>query len=108
MHTKEDKTLAKDRFVATMKQLQKLDLTEEYRHQIIDLACKVAKLQTKVDLYERYLSYHGHHDNIELGGIYSFDGELYRMVSRNDEQDTDSAHTIYCKFLIEQTGDSNG
>lgn len=59
----------------------------------------MAELQTKVDLYEKYISYCADHDSVELGGVCSFDGELYRMVSREDKQDTDSAKTVCCEFI---------
>lgn len=76
-----------------MNQFHKMDRDEEresayiasigkYRKKITDLRLKMAELQTKVDLYEKYISYCIDHDSVELGEVYSFNGELYRMVSR--------------------------
>lgn len=86
MYTKEDRTLANDRFRACIKA------------EVTDLRLRMAELQTKVDLYEKYISYCTDHDSIELGEVCSFNGELYRMVSREDKQDTDSAKTVCCEF----------
>lgn len=93
-----------------MNQFHKMDRDEEresayiasigkYRKKITDLRLKMAELQTKVNLYEKYISYCIDHDSVELGEVYSFNGELYRMVSREDKQDTDSAKTVYCEFI---------
>lgn len=109
MYNKKDRNIANDQFRAVMKQLQKLDREEEfesscrkamarYRNELDKMACKVAELKTKVDLYEKYISYCVDHDSVELGEICSFNGELYRMVSREDKQDTDSAKTVCCEF----------
>ena len=88
MYTKEDEKLANDRFVAIMKQLQELDQMKDY----------IVELKTKVDLYEKYISYCIDHDSVELGEVCSFNGELYRMVSREDKHDADSVKTVCCKF----------
>ena len=99
MYNKYDRSLANDRFRATMKKLQKLDQTEDYRNKIIDLNCQITELRTKVDIYEKYISRCVDHDSIELKEVYSFDGELYRMVSREDKHDADSTKTtVCCKF----------
>ena len=98
MYTKEDRTLANDRFRAIMKQIQNLDRTEEYRNELIKLGCQVVDLKAKIDLYEKYISYCIDHDSIELGEVCSFNGELYRMVSREDKHDTDSPKTVCCEF----------
>lgn len=110
MYNKEDRAVANDRFRAIMNQIQKLDREKEleascakpmgmYRNEIAKMACKMAELQTKVDLYEKYISYCTDHDSVELGEVCSFNGELYRMVSREDKQDTDSAKTVCCEFI---------
>ena len=109
MYNKEDRSVANDRFRAVMNQLHKMDRDEEcesayiasigkYRKKITDLRLKMAELQTKVDLYEKYISYCTDHDSVELGQVCSFNGELYLMVSREDKQDTDSAKTVCCEF----------
>lgn len=79
MYTKKDRTLANDRFRACIKAMEK------YRNEVTDLRLRMAELQTKVDLYEKYISYCTDHDSIELGEVCSFNGELYRMVSREDK-----------------------
>lgn len=95
MYNKEDRAVANDRFRAIMNQIQKLDRETEfeascrkamaaYRNKLAKMACKIAELKAKVDLYEKYISYCTDHDSVELG-------ELYRMVSREDKQDADSA-----------------
>ena len=110
MYNKEDRAVANDRYRAVMNQLHKMDRDEEresayiasigkYRSKITDLRLKVAELQTKVDLYEKYISYCIDHDSVELGEVCSFNGELYRMVSREDKQDADSAKTVLCEFI---------
>lgn len=38
----------------------------KYRKKITDLRLKMAELQTKVDLYEKYISYCIDHDSVEL------------------------------------------
>lgn len=48
---------------------------------------------------DKYISYCTDHDSVELGEVCSFNGELYRMVSREDKQDTDSAKTVCCEFI---------
>lgn len=109
MYNKEDRAVANDQFRAIMRQLQKLDRETEfefscknamarYRNEVAKLRVQMAELQTKVDLYEKYISYCVDHDSIELGEVCSFNGELYRMVSREDKQDTDSEKTVYCEF----------
>lgn len=98
MYTKEDEKLANDRFVAIMKQLQELDQMKDYRIECINLGLQIAELKTKVDLYEKYISYCIDHDSVELGEVCSFNGELYRMVSREDKHDADSVKTVCCKF----------
>lgn len=110
MYNKKDRSVANDRFRAVMNQLHKMDRDEEcesayiasigkYRKKITDLRLKTAELQTKVDLYEKYISYCTDHDSVELGEVCSFNGELYRMVSREDKQGTDSAKTVCCEFI---------
>mgnify|MGYP007072468369 CR=1 FL=1 len=110
MYSKEDRNVANDRFRAVMNQLQKLDrekefksaclgATEKYRNEVTKLRIQMAELQTKVDLYEKYISYCTDHDSVELGEVCSFNGELYRMVSREDKQDTDSPKTVCCEFI---------
>lgn len=110
MYNKEDRAVANDRFRAIMNQIQKLDREEEFksaclttaekcRNEVAKLRVKMAELQTKVDLYEKYISYCTDHDSVELGEVCSFNGELYRMVSREDKQDTDSAKTVCCEFI---------
>lgn len=110
MYNKEDRAVANDRFRDIMNQIQKLDRETEfeascrkamaaYRNELAKMACKVAELQTKVDLYEKYISYCTDHDSVELGEVCSFNGELYRMVSREDKQDTDFAKTVCCEFI---------
>lgn len=97
-----------------MNQLHKMDRDEEcesayiasigkYRKKITDLRLKMAELQTKVDLYEKYISYCTDHDSVELGEVCSFNGELYLMVSREDKQDTNSAKTVSCEFRCTTT-----
>ena len=98
MYTRDDRILDNDRYVAIITRLQKLDRTEEYRNEIIKLGLQLAELQTKVNLYEKYISYCIDHDSIELGEVCSFDGELYRMVSRKDEHNTGCPKTICCEF----------
>lgn len=67
MYNKEDRAVANDRYRAVINQLHKMDRDEEresayiasigkYRSKITDLHLKVAELQTKVDLYEKYIS----------------------------------------------------
>lgn len=110
MYNKEDRAVANDRFRAIMNQIQKLDRETEfeascikamaaYRNKLAKMSCKMAELQTKVDLYEKYISYCIDHDSVELGEVCSFNGELYRMVSREDKQDADSAKTVCCEFI---------
>lgn len=110
MYNKEDRAIANDRYRAIINQLLKLDREAEfeascikamaaYRNKLAKMACKMAELQTKVDLYEKYISYCTDHDSVELGEVCSFNGELYRMVSREDKQDTDSAKTVCCEFI---------
>lgn len=110
MYNKEDRSVANDRFRAVMNQIQKLDRETEfeascrkamaaYRNKLDKMACKMAELQTKVDLYEKYISYCTDYDSVELGEVCAFNGELYRMVSREDKQDTDSAKTVCCEFI---------
>lgn len=110
MYNKEDRNVAYARFRAITRQLQKLDreaefksaclgATEKYRNEITKLHIQIAELQTKVDLYEKYISYCTDHDSVELGEVCSFNGELYRMVSREDKQDADSAKTVLCEFI---------
>lgn len=110
MYNKEDRAVANDRFRAIMNQIQKLDREEQFkfaclttaekcRNEVAKLRVKMAELQTKVDLYEKYISYCTDHDSVELGEVCSFNGELYRMVSREDKQDTDSAKTVCCEFI---------
>lgn len=109
MYNKEDRAVANDRYRAVMNQLHKMDRDEEResayiasigkdRKKITDLRLKMAELQTKVDLYEKYISYCIDHDSVELGEVCSFNGELYLMVSREDKQDTNSAKTVSCEF----------
>lgn len=103
MYNKEDRAIANDRYRAVMNQLHKMDRDEEresayiasigkYRKKITDLRLKIAELKAKVDLYEKYISYCTDHDSVELGEVCSFNGELYRMVSREDKQDADAAN----------------
>lgn len=110
MYNKEDRAVANDRFRAIMNQIQKLDRETEfeascrktmaaYRNKLTKMACKMAKLQTKVELYEKYISSCTDHDSIELGEVCSFNGELYRLVSREDKQNTDSDKTVCCEFV---------
>lgn len=110
MYNKKDRAIENDRFRAIMNQIQKLDLEKEfeasctkamgmYRNEIAKMACKMAELKAKVDLYEKYISYCTDHDSVELGEVCSFNGELYRMVSREDKQGTDSAKTVCCEFI---------
>ena len=77
MYNKEDRAVANDRFRAIMKQIQKLDqeeefksacfgTTEKYRNEITKLRIQIAELQTKVDLYEKYISYCADHDSNEI------------------------------------------
>lgn len=109
MYNKEDRAVANDRFRAIMNQIQKLDRETEfeascrkamaaYRNKLDKMSCKMAELQTKVDLYEKYISYCTDHDSVELGEVCAFNGELYLMVSREDKQDTNSAKTVNCEF----------
>jgi hypothetical protein len=109
MYNKEDRAVANDQYRAVMNQLYKMDRDEEcesayiasigkYRKKITDLRLKMTELQTKVDLYEKYISYCIDHDSVELGEVCSFNGELYLMVSREDKQDTNSAKTVSCEF----------
>lgn len=102
MYNKEDRNVANDRFRAIMNQIQKLDRDEEFEsaclNEVTKLRIQIAELQTKVDLYEKYISYCTDHDSVELGEVCSFNGELYRMVSREDKQDTNSAKTVSCEF----------
>lgn len=109
MYNKKDRAIANDRFRAIMNQIQKLDREEEFksaclttaekcRNEVAKLCVQIAELQTKVNLYEKYISYCTDHDSVELGEVCSFNGELYRMVSREDKQDTDSAKTVCCEF----------
>lgn len=98
MYNKEDRNVAYTRFRAIMRQLQKLDQLD-LDNEFTKMACKVAELQAKVDLYEKYISYCVDHDSVELGEVCAFNGELYRMVSREDKQDTDSAKTVCCEFI---------
>lgn len=106
MYNKEDRSVANDRFRAITRQLQELDREAEFEASCIkamaayrNKLAKMAELQTKVDLYEKYISYCTDHDSVELGEVCSFNGELYRMVSREDKQDTDSAKTVCCEFI---------
>jgi hypothetical protein len=109
MYNKEDRSVAYDRYRAISKQLERLDREEEfeascrkamaaYRNKLAKMACKMAELKAKVDLYEKYISYCIDHDSVELGEVCSFNGELYLMVSREDKQDTNSAKTVSCEF----------
>lgn len=98
MYTKDDRTLAGDQFQAIMEQLQRIDIVDTYRNEVIGLRIKVAKLQAKVDLYEKYISHCIDHDSAEIGDVCSFNGELYRMVSREDKHDMDSVKTVCCEF----------
>lgn len=110
MYNKKDRAVANDRFRAIMNQIQKLDREEEFksaclttaekcRNEVAKLRVQIAELQTKVDLYEKYISYCTDHDSVELGEVCSFNGELYRMVSREDKQGTGSAKTVCCEFI---------
>lgn len=109
MYNKEDRAVANDRYRAIMNQIQKLDREEEFksaclttaekcRNEVAKLRVQIAELQTKVDLYEKYISSCTARDSIELGGVCSFNGELYLMVSREDKQDTNSAKIVSCEF----------
>lgn len=109
MYNKEDRNVANDRFRAVMNQLQKLDQEEEfksaclaatgkYRNEITKLRIQVAELQTKVDLYEKYISYCIDHDSVDLGEVCAFNGKLYRMVSRKDKKEKDTVNTVTCEF----------
>ena len=109
MYNKEDRAVANDRYRAVMNQIQNLNRETEfeascrkamaaYRNKLAKMACKMAELKAKVDLYEKYISYCTDHDSVELGEVCSFNGELYRMASREDKQDADSAKTVCCEF----------
>lgn len=109
MYNKEDRNAANDRFRAIMNQLQKLDREEEfksaclemtgkYSNEITKLRIQVAELQTKVDLYEKYISYCIDHDTVNLGEVCAFNGKLYRMVSREDKKEKDTVNTVTCEF----------
>lgn len=109
MYNKEDRNAANDRFRAIMNQLQKLDREEEfksaclgmtgkYSNEITKLRIQVAELQTKVDLYEKYISYCIDHDTVNLGEVCAFNGKLYRMVSREDKKEKDTVGTVTCEF----------
>lgn len=110
MYNKEDRAVANDRYRAIMNQILKLDREEEFksaclttaekcRNEVAKLRVQIAELQTKVNLYEKYISRCVDHDSVELGEVCSFNGELYSMVSREDKQDTDSAKTVCCEFI---------
>lgn len=91
MYNKEDRAVANDRYRDIINQLLKLDREAEfeaqcikamaaYRNKLDKMACKMAELQTKVDLYEKYISYCTDHDSVELGEICEF----HCVSSEND------------------------
>lgn len=58
----------------------------------------IASLETKVNLYEKYISYSIDHDTVDLGEVCAFNGKLYRMVSREDKKEKNTVNTVTCEF----------
>lgn len=69
---------------------------------LLDKVCEAerenAELQTKVDLYEKYIQSISNVDSDTLDQVYMFNGELYRLTSRRINEGSDRSKTILAEF----------
>lgn len=69
---------------------------------LLDRVCEAerenAELQTKVDLYEKYIQSISNVDSDTLDQVYMFNGELYRLTSRRINEGSDRSKTILAEF----------